>query len=214
MNENTATSAISKFDVSLFSLVLVYLLALIGLGLPALPALVYQLGGAIFIAFLVILSAHEGRKGSTALFIVLTYVLAWLAEWSNLRFGVLFGNLRLGPDWLGNLNELPFQQALAWTFSAYLAGMVSYVLQTQKAIYYWLFQAALILLLLTLIDKSSFLWDLPSENFTHIIFGRFLVSLFLSFLFTKIVMPDTNLVARRGYLATALFFAALAFVVK
>jgi hypothetical protein len=214
MNENAPEMEVTKNELSLFVLALLFLLALIAIGLPARPEFAYQIGGVLGFAFLVMLSAHQGRRLQLALFLALVFSLAFAAEWANLRFDFLFGKMRLGPDWSGKLNDIPLQQALTWTFVTYLSGMVAYVLSTKTPFLVWAFQALLMTFLITVIDKASFLWLGSLHNLAHVLFGRFVFSMGVSFLFARMVAPDTNVVASRGYFVTVIFFLALAFVMK
>lgn len=205
-----------KRGIAITVIILFHLVGLVGLSLPQSRPLFLQLVPYhLLLMAIVVIFTHQPLNKQFLLFFVLIFALGFMAEWTGIHKGWLFGNYTYG-DTLGiKLNGIPLIIGVNWFLLVYSAGVL--IQQTRlKNIWLRIVTGAITLVLLDILIEPVAIrfnywhWDnniIPVKNYLcWLLLSGILLFVFEKFGFKKQSMVGVVLLA-----AQFVFFALLIF---
>jgi len=200
--------------VAIAVLTILYIVGIFGILLPLHEQFILLTPINLLVSLAVVLAFQPHWNWYVISFLVICYVVGWLAELFGVQTGLLFGNYEYGPVLGPKIWGTPLMIGIIWIMLTYCAGIVSnYLSQTIGLIGRAVIAALLMVALDVLIEPVAMayhFWDwengiIPLRNFL----GWFAVAFPLQLLFQQWIGTVKNKVAVALFLLQILFFLAL-----
>jgi|ERR1700744_1863969 len=203
-----------KSKLSVFIIILFHIVGLIGLSIPATRSLfLYIVPFHLLLMLVVIVLNHNYIDGRFLIFILIVFVLGFIAEWIGVHKHWLFGDYHYGKTLRFQLLEVPLIIGINWFLLTYSAGVLM-DRSRLKSMFFRIITGALLLVLLdVLIEAMAMCLDywhwandvIPAKNYIC----WFFASAFMLFVFELFRFKRQNIVAPALLLAQFIFFGLL-----
>ena len=209
---------LSPTEKVLITIIIVFhIVGFIGLSIPALRPLFLQLVPWHLLVMLVVLTvSHKPFTIKFLLFLLMICVIGFLAEWTGVHTGWLFGSYTygdtLGVKWSG----VPLIIGVNWFLLIYSAGVIQQRSLSENPIGRAITGAVILVLLDALMESVAVrlgYWHWAGDNVPFINYlSWFLVSAVLLFVFERFSFAKQSIVATVFLLVQFVFFGVLHFM--
>jgi hypothetical protein len=203
---------IRQADLSLSLLFMFFVCALIGIGVPVHPSLANGLPWVLILVWFFLILSSKVDTVRLALTSLAVGLIGFGLEIVNMHTGLIYGKLPYHQAGL-SLDQVPVSMIGLWALSVCLAGAAARILDLGPAIHV-LFQSFLILVLVQAMHSAGNLWEYDALFDTHLLIGRWMVSLLLAVLFRLGVPNYDDSFARFAYSYLLIFLFALVFTIR
>jgi putative membrane protein len=203
-----------KTGLLIFIIVLFHVVGLVGFGFQNTTKLFMQVVPYhLLLMLIVLLMSIRQMNGKFILFFILIFLLGFLAEWTGIHTGYLFGDYVYG-DTLGlQLFEIPVMIGVNWFLLVYATGVVMQRSRLKSVFLRVMLGAGILVLLDVLIEPVAIRYDywywaddyIPLKNYVC----WFGVGALMLFIFEKFRFEKQSTVAPVLLLTQFVFFIAL-----
>ena len=200
--------------VGIAILLILYIVGIVGILLPIHEQFILLTPLNLLVSTAIILLFHTEWKIATYRYLVLAYLLGFIAEVFGVHTGILFGDYSYGRVLGPKMWDTPFMIGINWMMLGYCAGIIANTLLRN---HHWLWRGFLAALLMAgldvLIEPVAIAYDfwqwegnaIPFRNYI----GWFIVALPLECYFAYGHKNIRNKVAVSLFLLQVLFFLVL-----
>jgi putative membrane protein len=200
------------FYISLFILIIIYVVGLIGLNTIAREQIAALTPYTLALSAIVILLNHREWNRYFAIFVVITCISGYLVELIGIETKLVFGNYDYG-DTLGyKLYGVPVVMGLNWFLLVYACGMVSKIFNFGVFIRSLIGASLMVIIDVSLeevaVSLNFWTWlngNIPIQNFVAWFIIAFLMNLYFQRLGLKII----NRIAVALFIIQYIFFFVL-----
>lgn len=195
---------------------ILYIVGIVGILLPIHEQFILLTPINLLVSLGLVLYFHKNWNTAIYRYLIIAYVIGFLAEVFGVQTGMLFGEYEYGPVLGWKLWDTPLMIGVNWMMLGYCAGVLANVLLQER---HWLLRGILAALLMVgldvIIEPVAIAYDfwhwekvaVPLRNYI----GWFLVALPLECLFAYWLPGVRNKVAIALFILQILFFGILGF---
>lgn len=200
-------------------IILFHAVGLVGFCIPALRPLFLQLVPWHLLLMLVVtVLSHAGRDNKFYVFIAIAFLLGFIAEWTGVHTGLLFGNYAYGKTLGLKLVEIPLMIGVNWFLLVYATGITLQHSRLKSPIMRVLTGAAILVVLDLLIEPVAIKFDywswtdgtIPLKNYLC----WFLLSAVMLFVFEAFKFKKQSRAGLVLLITEFVFFGVLGLVVR